>query len=343
MDEKQHEWMVFTGCVTFNQAPYIVDAMNGFAMQQTTFPFVCAIVDDASTDGAPAVIRQYLHEHFILDDPSVARHEETPDYELRFARHRGNPNCHFAVLWLKRNHHSRHESIKPYVARWKERSKYIALCEGDDYWTSPQKLERQVQFLEQHADYAMSCSWAAVRRGADIVGLRKFKSCRFESLVCFNGITTLTVVFREQLRERYNEEVVPVAPGDWLMGDYPVWLYMSLQGKIHHIAEPLGVYRLQAESSSHSQDFGKSLRFAQSVCRVRQFFLRYAERQWGKPAPRLRRKVAVANTKRMLSVYFTFRKIEEAKTYLKEHGGELSFLSRLPLRLRIIKHSLTKR
>ncbi|MBP3785021.1 MAG: hypothetical protein J6I32_00175 [Bacteroidaceae bacterium] len=343
MEEKQYKWMVFTGCVTFNQAPYIVDAMNGFTMQQTTFPFVCTIVDDASTDGEPEVIRQYLQEHFDLDDKSVVHHEETDDYVLCFARHKENRNCHFAVLWLKYNHHSRHKSIKPYVAEWKEKSKYYALCEGDDYWTSPKKLQRQVQFLEQHDDYAMSCSWAAVRSVDHIVGLRKFKTCNFESLVCFNGITTLTVLFREELRERYNEEVVPIAPGGWLMGDYPIWLYMSLKGKIHYIAEPLGVYRLQPESTSHSKDFQKSLRFAESVCQVRQFFLQYAERQAGTQKPGLRKKVAVENMKRMLSVYFTFHKIEEAKAYLKEHGGELSFLSLLLMRLRIIKHSITKR
>ena len=343
MEEKQYKWMVCTRCVTFNQAPYIVDAMNGFTMQQTTFPFVCTIVDDASTDGEPEVIRQYLQEHFDLDDKSVVRNEETDDYVLCYARHKENRNCHFAVLWLKYNHYSRHKLIFQYEAEWKENSKYYAICEGDDYWTSPQKLQRQVLFLEQNDDYVMSYSQAAVRSGDDMVGLRKFKTCDFESSVCFNGITTLTVLFREELRERYNDEVVPIAPGGWLMGDYPIWLYLSLKGKIHYIAEPLGVYRLQPESTSHSKDFQKSLRFAESVCQVRQFFLQYAESLTGIQNPRLRKKVAVENMKRVLSVYLTFHKIREANSYLKEHGGELSFLSLLPMRLRIFKHCMMKR
>ena len=343
MEEKQYRWMVCTRCVTFNQAPYVEDAMNGFTMQQTTFPFVCTIIDDASTDGEPEVIRQYLQEHFDLEDKSVARNEETDDYVLCFARHKENRNCHFAVLWLKYNHHSRHKSIMPYIAAWKENSKYYALCEGDDYWTSPQKLQRQVLFLEQHDDYAISYSQAEVRSGDNIVGLRKFKTCDFESIVCFNGITTLTVLIREELRKRFGDEIRPIAPGGWLMGDYPIWLYLSLKGKIHYIAEPLGVYRLQPESTSHSKDFQKSLRFAESVCQVRQFFLQYAERFTGKQNPGLRKKVAVENMKRVLSVYFTFHKIREAKSYLKKHRGELSFLSLLLMRLRIIKHSITKR
>lgn len=55
-------------CITFNHAPYIVDAMNGFCMQKTSFPFVVVIQDDTSTDGEPEVIKQYLQEHFDLED-----------------------------------------------------------------------------------------------------------------------------------------------------------------------------------------------------------------------------------------------------------------------------------
>ena len=58
-------------CNTYNQALYIKDTMDGFCMQTTNFPFVAIIVDDASTDGEPEVIRRYLQEHFLMDDMSV--------------------------------------------------------------------------------------------------------------------------------------------------------------------------------------------------------------------------------------------------------------------------------
>ena len=64
MKEQGEKYMVCTRCFTYNQAPYIVDAMNGFAMQETTFPVVSLIVDDASTDGEPDVIRKYISENF---------------------------------------------------------------------------------------------------------------------------------------------------------------------------------------------------------------------------------------------------------------------------------------
>ena len=332
--------MVSIRCVTFNHAPYIVDAMNGFAMQQTTFPYVCTIVDDASTDGEPEVIRKYLQEYFDLDDRSVVHNEETDDYVLCFARHKENKNCHFAVLLLKYNHFSIRKSIMPYIAEWQENAKYIALCEGDDYWTSPQKMQRQVHFLEQNRDYVMVYSQAEIRSGDDIVGLRKFKTCDFESLVCFCGITTLTTLFRQELWRKYYDELIPSTPKNWKMGDYPLWLYFSLNGKIHYIDEPLGVYRKLPESVSHSTDLKKSLDFADNVCQVRLFFVQYAERMTGVQNTKLRKKVAVENMKRVLSVYFSFHKIKEAKQYLKEHGENLSFLSLLSMKLRIIKHSI---
>ena len=64
--------MVCVSCLTYNHENYITNAMNGFAMQQTNFPFVCTIVDDASTDGEQKVIWICLHEHFNLHDSSVA-------------------------------------------------------------------------------------------------------------------------------------------------------------------------------------------------------------------------------------------------------------------------------
>ena len=100
-EQEKYDWMVYVSCMTFNHAPYIVDAMNGFTMQNTDFPFVCAIVDDASTDGEQEVIKNYLNEHFDLEDKVVARHEETDDYVLTFARHKTNLNCYFAVSGLQ--------------------------------------------------------------------------------------------------------------------------------------------------------------------------------------------------------------------------------------------------
>ena len=75
-------------------------------MQKTNFPFVCLIIDDASTDGEQDVILEYLKVNFELGDNSIARSEETDDFVFTFARHNKNGFCYFAVWLLKQNHYS---------------------------------------------------------------------------------------------------------------------------------------------------------------------------------------------------------------------------------------------
>ena len=128
-----NNFLVRVSCATYNQASYITDALNGFTMQQTTFPFVCTIIDDASTDGEQEVIKNYLRQYFDLEDKSIIRHEETDDYVMTFAQHKTNKNCYFAVFLLKYNHYSIKKSKMPYIQEWQDQVKYIATCEGDDY------------------------------------------------------------------------------------------------------------------------------------------------------------------------------------------------------------------
>lgn len=144
-------------CFTFNQSQFIEDALNGFVMQQTDFPFVAAVVDDASTDGEPLVLRDYYYKYCDCDNTAIAYQEETEYGTLLFAQHKENKNCFFAILLLKENHYSQKKSKLPYLTRWTDKAKYIALCEGDDYWTDPLKLQKQVGFLDAHKNYILCC------------------------------------------------------------------------------------------------------------------------------------------------------------------------------------------
>lgn len=149
MSFEHSDWFVNIRCVTFNHAPYIEDAMNGFCIQRTTFPFVATIIDDASTDGVQEVIKAYLDAHF---DMLQARQWETDDANFIEAHHKENKNCTFAVVLLKYNFYSIKKDKAPIIKEWTERVNYLAYCEGDDYWTDPQKLQKQVEFLENHPD-----------------------------------------------------------------------------------------------------------------------------------------------------------------------------------------------
>lgn len=147
-------FLVRIGCTTYNHAPYIEDAMNGFCMQETTFPFVATIIDDASTYGEQEVIKKYLDDKFDFSENSVSRKWETDDAHFIYAQHKENKNCYFAVVLLKYNFYSIMKAKGPLIREWTE-TKYIALCEGDDYWIDREKLEKQINFLEQHPDYSM--------------------------------------------------------------------------------------------------------------------------------------------------------------------------------------------
>lgn len=265
-----YKYMVRVKCMTYNHAPYIEDAMNGFCMQETSFPFVCTIIDDASTDGEQEVIKNYLQTHFDLEDKSVVRNEETEDYILTFARHKTNKNCHFAVLFLKYNHYSI-KKPKKYVSEWV--AKYIAICEGDDYWIVPDKLQRQVEFLENHPDYGMCyCNFQIYNVAKDVYVINpnaKYKG--IDELILKNYIATLTTMYRRELSRKYFNEINPKSK-NWKMGDYPRWLWMELESKIYYMDEVVATYRSLPESMSHSTNYQKRVAFVESSRDIRLFY-----------------------------------------------------------------------
>ena len=132
-------------CNTYNQASYITMTMDGFCMQQMQSPFVCLIMDDASTDGEPEVIKQYLHDFFDTEWT-----KETDDYHLMFAHHKDNKNCYFAVYLLKYNHYRINKPRLNYYREVTSEPDYVAMCEGDDYWTDEHKLQKQADVLDAH-------------------------------------------------------------------------------------------------------------------------------------------------------------------------------------------------
>lgn len=148
-------FLVRVSCMTYNHALFIEDAMRGFSMQQTNFPFVATIVDDASTDGAQQVIQKYLGDFFeVIEEASIVSEGKEEAKEI-FAQHRNNSNCFFAVVFLRENYHKQGKSKWKFVSKWVKGTKYTAICEGDDFWSEPTKLQRQVDFLEANDDYAM--------------------------------------------------------------------------------------------------------------------------------------------------------------------------------------------
>jgi len=219
-------------------------------MQKTNFPFVAIVHDDASTDGTAAIIREYAEKY-----PDIIK----PIYETenQYSKQDGS---------LGRIMNAAIEATG---------AKYIAMCEGDDYWIDPLKLQKQVDFLESHPDYGMSCGRTLTRYGITHRILPfQFKETysSFKELILKgNCIPTLTTIYRTNLYQKYIEEIKPYFQ-KWLMGDYPMWLYFSLKSKIKYFDNVFGIYRILKNSASHNTSLLKQIAFEKSYRNIKLYF-----------------------------------------------------------------------
>lgn len=117
-------------CATYNHSSYIRQCLDGFVTQKTSFSFEVIVHDDASTDGTQDIIREFAARY-----PDIIK----PIYQTE-------------------NQYSKGVRINLTYIFPRIKGKYVAICEGDDYWTDPYKLQKQVDFLESHPDYVMCSS-----------------------------------------------------------------------------------------------------------------------------------------------------------------------------------------
>lgn len=198
--------------ITYNHAPYIAQAIESVLMQETDFPVELVIGEDCSTDNTRAIVREYG--------------ERYPD--------------RIRVLLPDRNL----GMIPNFVATMDAcNGQYIALLEGDDYWTDPLKLQRQVDFLEAHPECSMCFHNVALLHQNGLEGLKRLPGAgaelTIEDLLLANPVSTCSVVFRhapvEELPEWYFELI---------MGDWSLWVLLAQRGKLSYIDQVMGVYRV---------------------------------------------------------------------------------------------------
>lgn len=268
------KYKVCVRCFTFNQAKFIEETMNGFVMQQTNFPFICCIVDDASTDGEQNVIKKYMKSNFAMSDSSIAYEKETDYAHILFAQHNENKSCYFAILLLKNNLYSKREGYKKfhYISEWRDNSEYEALCEGDDYWISANKLQKQADFLDSHPDYGL------VHTDFDLVDetrthyMEKFPDGVYFPYILFKSgiqIQTLTVMYRLSIYKKLPKYFMNKS---WLMTDKPLWIEFSKYSKIKYLKEVTAKYRLLDSSASHSSDINKLISFNECGREINNFY-----------------------------------------------------------------------
>lgn len=258
-------YKVCVWCNTYNQASYIKDTMDGFCMQQTNFPFVCLIMDDASTDGEPEVIKQYLNDHFNTEWT-----KETDDYHLTLARHQENKNCYFAVYLLKYNHYSIKKRRLKYYREVTDEIDYVALCEGDDYWTDAHKLQKQADALDANPQATLVyTNFQAIDGEGNPISRpfikdypgRSHSGDNLPTLLRYgNFVMTLTTMYRYKVLESEYRANCPVRM------DFDTTMCAALMGDFIWLPEQTACYR-SLESGMVRSNLQKGLRWIQDIYR----------------------------------------------------------------------------
>ena len=269
----KQKYKVLVRCFTFNQSRYIEDALNGFALQKTNFPFVCLVMDDASTDGEQEVIKAWMEREC---DMSRAETIEIPTSVVFIVPHKTNVSCSFAFYFLKYNLYRAYDEKINHVSPWRKKCKYEAICEGDDYWTDPLKLQKQVDFLDMHPEYSLSFTDIRIFNEdsgrfeenpmADYINEylpNKKKDLFYDIILGFCRIQTMSVLFRLNNTKRIKEN-----DRRFMMGDTPLWLDLSQLGKFHYLNEKTGCYRVHTGSASRDQNTYNKFRLSMYEMRI---------------------------------------------------------------------------
>lgn len=217
--KKKNSIKVSVLCITYNQKDYIAEALESFISQKTNFDFEIVVHDDCSTDGTTDIIREYEKKY-----PNLIK----PIYE-------------------KENQYSKVRHILPLCYKYMK-GKYVATCEGDDYWCDDSKLQKQYDFMESHKECScVSHGTYNLRNNKVILPEKRRKKSEYvkeEEAILGTFLHTSSMFYRS--------EVLNDLPNYFykcFVGDYPLFLYLSTIGKIYYINEYMSVYRMNAKNS----------------------------------------------------------------------------------------------
>ncbi len=227
-------------CITYNHAAYIRECLNGFLMQETNFKFEVVIHDDASTDETQGIIKEYCEKY---------------------------PNV-FSPIFQHVNQYSR--GIKSIIQTFcvpQFRGKYVAMCEGDDYWIDPYKLQKQVDIMENNPNCSLvisnGISLNEITKKQYIINpMGDIKKSGFISpnLVLLERrlIPTASMFYRK------DQSKMPDFFRNCPVGDRPLRLWLLSNGDIYYFANPMIMYREQS-NGSFGQRVCSSVKYAKEI------------------------------------------------------------------------------
>lgn len=246
-DKKKDRPFVFVRCLTYNHEKYIEDALKGFVMQKTDFPFLAVVIDDCSTDGTADIVRRYEAQY-----PDIIK-----------------------GIYLPHNFRSRGEDKRPYYQEYVDKATYWAECEGDDYWTDPLKLQKQVDILEKDESLMMCCTNCsvvdkhsvelhAVRGGVvkdDIEGRYNLRDFFRDN----HQYPTLSVVYRRahtrEVQQKYAHTI------NAFLGDWTLWICLLIYGDMYFLNEVTCAYRINPTSVTHTVNRVARAKANREICK----------------------------------------------------------------------------
>lgn len=220
---QKDEIMVSICCITYNHEKYIAEAIESFLMQKTNFKYEILIHDDASTDDTAKIIKKYEEKY-----PDIIK----PIYQIENQYSKGKK--------VSSNNYNR------------AKGKYIALCEGDDYWTDPYKLQKQVDYMEKNKDCG-GCFHAGKilndstkKEIGEVKPFSENKILKPEEVILGDGgfVVTSSILCKSELLKNPPKFLIN-AP----VGDYPTQILISMNKYAFYMKDVMSVYRIGISTS----------------------------------------------------------------------------------------------
>ena len=228
--------LVSIRCAVYNHEPFLRQCLDGFVMQKTNFRFEAIVHDDASTDNSASIIREYAEKY-----PEIIK----PIYETE-------------------NQYSKHDGAISRIMTAASQGKYYAICEGDDYWTDPEKLQKQVDYLESHPDCSLVFTnawvkWVDQSRPDQLFA--DLEDRDYSGLEILNQwiIPTASVMYRREVILSDHYDAVFSNKIIAAVGDTPFFLLCTKFGTLHAFHEATCVYRKHSGGFLLSADAKRKL------------------------------------------------------------------------------------
>lgn len=227
-------------CEVYNHEPFLRNCLDGFVKQQTDYPFEILIHDDASTDNSASIIKEYAEKYPELVFP----------------------------IYQTENKYSQGIGIRKEYQYPRAKGKYIAICEGDDYWTDPLKLQKQVAYMEAHPDCSLCFGNAMLHwEDDDLLPDRPYsewENKKYDEMdILWDWrVPTATFLFRREITE---SPLFPEFMSDpkMVVDDLPLFLTCANNGYLYAFSDYFSVYRKHGKSFTMNVDASRRKRLGE--------------------------------------------------------------------------------